>query len=66
MFCKMISATGRAKVKDYTFEIKSRTYDMHQLIQIYLGTSTVLKVGSFKECVDAAKECVEMMYDITD
>lgn len=62
----MISATGNAKVKDYIFTITQRTYGVLQLNQIYLGTSTVLKVGSYKECVDAAKECVEMMYDITD
>lgn len=66
MFCKMISSTGKVKVKDYTFAIKPRAYDMHQLIQTYLGTSTVLKVGSFKECVDAAKDCIELMYNITD
>lgn len=66
MFYKMISTLGKAKLGEYVFTITQRGNGISQLNQTYGGATTTLKVGSHKECVEAAKECVEMMYDITD
>lgn len=66
IFCKMISSLGTAKVGDFTFVISQRPNKMFQLSQYHKGSTVTLKVGSHYDCVDAAKDCIKMMYDITD
>lgn len=66
IFCKMISSLGKAKVGDYTFVITPRANGLSQLNQQVGGATAVLKVGSHHECVEAAKDCIQMMYSITD
>lgn len=66
MFCKMIAGAHKAKVKEYTFIIKEKQNGIYQLLQQSAGLSIVLKQGRENECVEAAKDCVQMMYEITD
>lgn len=64
MFCKMLNGFGKAKVKDYTFELKNKGTGLYEMAQYNKGTKIVLKVGSAHDCIEAAKDCVKMMFDI--
>lgn len=66
MFCKMISSLSKAKVGEYTFVILKRPNEVFQLDQQIGGITTTLKVGTHYECVEAAKDCIQMMYKISD
>lgn len=66
MFCKMISGANEAKVGKYTFLIKEKQNGIYQLQQQTAGTVITLKQGTHIECVNAAKECVQMMFEISD
>lgn len=64
LFIKMLKGLKVAKIGDYTFCIKLRYNDIYQLDQIHQGTAVTLHVGTYNECVEVAKDCVQMMYGI--
>jgi len=63
-FVKQISTLNTSKLGDYTFNIKHRYEDIYELEQIYKGSLVILYVGSKSECIDAAKDCVQMIMGI--
>lgn len=64
MFCKMITTTGTATVKGITFTVAQRPNGTYQLLQTKKGQNVTLKTGTFEDCCFAAKDCIEMMYEI--
>lgn len=64
LFCKMLSSNLIATVGDYTFKIEPRMEDIYELNQYYKGSKTLLYAGTIQECIDTAKDCIKMMYNI--
>ena len=63
-FVKQISTLHTSKLGDYTFNIKNRYDDIYELEQLYKGSSVILYVGSKSECIEAAKDFVQMIIGI--
>ena len=61
-FVKQISTLHTAKIGDYTFNINNRFNNVFELEQNYKGGSVILFVGDRIDCIEAAKECVQMIF----
>lgn len=64
MFVKQISTLNTARIGDYTFNINNRFSTIFELEQIYKGSAVILAVGDKVECIEAAKECVKMIFGL--
>lgn len=62
IFEKMLINGRPAKVGKYTFVISRRNGTEYQLSQMYETSNLILKIGTFEQCFEVAKECFNMMF----
>lgn len=66
LFSKMLASNLVATIGDNTFKIEQRINDLYELNQYFEGRKTLLFAGTIRECIDTAKDCVNMIYNVTD
>lgn len=66
MFMTMLNAKGVANVKTLCFTIKPLVGKKYSLVLANGNSDTVLNIGSYSDCVDAAGDYLQMTYNIVD
>ena len=66
MAMKLISTGGKVSLKDLSLEIRDRVNHVCELDLFVEGKKTVLFLGSREDCVSAARDYLEMRFNITD
>lgn len=66
MLLTSLKENHQATAGEYTFEIRQRIATIYEFAQIWKGKRTILHAGSESECLDAARDYIQMTFAVGD